>query len=276
MGKIRVKTIGDESAEEEAKKKAEEKREQKKAREAKEEAVEAPESTPSEKQAEKKVEAEPATQSPKAQKKESKYAKKNKAAPRSLKYQEVSLLVDKNKFYDLSEALELLNKTHLTDFDETVELHINTTGRGISGGLSLPHGSGKKTRVAVADDALIAEVEKGKVEFDVLVASPAMMPKLARVAKVLGPRGLMPNPKNGTITDSPDELIKKYEGGHMTFKTEANAPLIHLVVGKLSFGEKKLMENIQAAINAIKKDKITKVTLKSTMSPGIKLAGTSF
>ena len=99
-----------------------------------------------------------------------------------------------------------------------------------------------------------------------------MMPKLAHVAKFLGPRGLMPNPKNGTISDKPEEAMKKFQGGQISFKTESKVPLMHLSVGKMSFGDDKLSDNIKTIIGAIKKDRITKITLKSTMSPGIKLS----
>lgn len=190
---------------------------------------------------------------------------------RSKRYKAARLLVDRTKTYSLVDALELLPKLKLSRMNETVELHINTIETGISGNLILPHGTGKKTRVAIADDKLITEIEKGKIAFDVLVATPQMMPKLAKVAKFLGPRSLMPNPKSGTITDKPEELVKKYEGGQMRFKTEAKAPVIHLTVGKLSFGEKKLSDNIKTAFSAIQPSKIRKAILKSTMSPGIKL-----
>ncbi|KKR15651.1 MAG: 50S ribosomal protein L1 [Candidatus Levybacteria bacterium GW2011_GWA1_39_32] len=98
-----------------------------------------------------------------------------------------------------------------------------------------------------------------------------MMPKLAHVAKVLGPRGLMPNPKAGTITDKPEEIIKKFEGGQINFRSETKAPIVHLMVGKISLGPDKLSENINTAIKAVNKSKIRNVTLKSTMSPGIKI-----
>lgn len=97
------------------------------------------------------------------------------------------------------------------------------------------------------------------------------MPKLGRVAKVLGPRGLMPNPKNGTISEKPEEVAKKYEGGQINFKTEAKSPIMHLTVGKMSFGKEKLTQNVESLISAIKKSNIINATLKSTMSPGIKL-----
>ncbi|OGK38740.1 hypothetical protein A3F03_02360 [Candidatus Roizmanbacteria bacterium RIFCSPHIGHO2_12_FULL_41_11] len=179
--------------------------------------------------------------------------------------------MDKTKVYPMTEALELLAKFQKAKFDETVELHLNTTRTGILGSLILPHGTGKTTKVAIADDQLIAEIETGKIDFDILFAKPEMMPKLARVAKILGPRGLMPNPKNGTITQNPHDLRKKYERGQVSFKTEAKSPLIHLSVGKFSFGDKKLARNINAILQAVKPENIQKIVLKSTMSPGIKI-----
>ncbi len=125
--------------------------------------------------------------------------------------------------------------------------------------------------MAIATDELIEEIEKGKINFDILVATPQTMPQLAKVAKILGPRGLMPNPKNGTITQNPEALVKKFEAGQISFKTEAKAPIIHVSVGKFSFGDKKLKENIDTIIGAVKPENIQKATLKSTMSPGIKV-----
>ncbi len=265
MGKIRVKTFGDEELEQKEKEKAERKKEAKKVEKkaeikAEETAVE-PETEVKEEKAE--------TLEPKKEKKE-KFQKKQKAF-RSTQYLSLTEKVGQDKIYPLNDALELLEKLQRKKIDETVELHINTLSGGVSGNVTLPHGTGKKTKVAVATDALIAEVEKGVINFDILVAEPQMMAKLAKVAKVLGPRGLMPNPKNGTITDKPEELIKKYEGGQINFKTETKAPILHLTVGKMSFGTKKLEENIDAMLKAVKKPNIVNATLKSTMSPGIKL-----
>jgi|SRR3990167_1430916 len=205
------------------------------------------------------------------QKVEKKTKKKPGKSHRSKKYKEMLMEVDRTKTYSLADALALLPKVKLSKFDETVELHINTIQTGISGQMKLPHGTGKATKVAIADDDLISEIEKGKISFDILVATPAMMPKLAKVAKILGPRGLMPNPKAGTITEKPEEVVKKYEGGVNNYRTELKAPIIHLTVGKLSFGSDKLSENINTAISTIKKENIKTAVLKSTMSPGIKL-----
>jgi len=260
MGKIRVKTFGDEAAEQEEAKKLEQKREDKKQRE---EAKEIVEETPT---GEAKVE-----EKKEEPKKEKVKIKKDLKAFHSQKYDDLSTNVDKNKVYSLSEGLDLLVKLQRGKFDETVELHVNTATSNVSGNITLPHGTGKTTKVAIATDALISEIEKGTIDFDILVAEPQMMVKLAKVARILGPKGLMPNPKNGTVSANPQEVAKKYEGGLVSFKTESKNPLLHLTVGKVSFGKEKLTENIEEMLKAVKKANIVNVTLKSTMSPGIKI-----
>lgn len=197
--------------------------------------------------------------------------RKPRDTPHSKSYQAIAQIVDRNKKYDLNEALLFLEKLKRGKFDETVELHINTIATGISGNVTLPHGTGKIVRVAIADDDILAKVALNKIDFDILLASPLMMPKLAKVAKILGPKGLMPNPKNGTLTKDPQRLALSFAKGQMNFKTELKAPIMHLTVGKMSFGAKKLSENIETLIDAIKKEKIRNITLKSTMSPGIKI-----
>lgn len=200
-----------------------------------------------------------------------KVVKKEKKTSHSKAYQTLAQAIDKNKKYKLAEALTLLAKVQRSKFDETVELHINTIEMGISGNITLPHGTGKAVRVAIADDDLLARVAAGKIDFDVLLAEPSMMPKLARVAKILGPKGLMPNPKNATLVKDPEKAAEEFKKGQVNFRTELKAPIMHLIVGKMSFGDKKLIENIDALIEAIRKEKIRNITLKSTMSPGIKL-----
>lgn len=197
--------------------------------------------------------------------------RKIKKAPHSKSYRKAIGILDKSKKYKLTEALEMLEKLKRSKFDETVELHINTTETGVSGSLTLPHGTGKQIRVAIADDDLLAKVAQGKIDFDILLATPVMMPKLAKVAKILGPKGLMPNPKNATLVKDPEKAAENFKKGQVNFKTELKAPIMHLTVGKMSFGAKKLSENILALIEAVKKEKIRNATLKSTMSPGIKL-----
>ena len=214
------------------------------------------------------------SEAPKKKKKQ----KVGKAKERSAKYKTSVAMVEKSKLYTLSEALDLVEKTHMAKFDETVELHINTIS-SLNGSVTLPHGTGKSTRVAIlaplkdakAADELLKTIESGKIEFDILLATPDAMPRLAKVARILAPKGLMPNPKNGTITPNPEAVAEKYAGGHMTFKTESKAPVLHLSVGKLSFGKDKLEDNIKAAFKAVDMKNMKRVTLKSTMSPGIKL-----
>ncbi len=262
MGKIRIKTIGDEEAE------LKQKEETAKRKEAKKASISA-------KQDEKETEVEVSAKQNEPEKEEKKEVKVKKTEDRkdfhSQKYQTLTSLVDKTKVYSVSEALDLLEKLQRKSFDETVELHLNTHSTGLSGNVTLPNGTGKKTRVAIADDKLIAEIEKGIISFDILVAKPDMMVKLAKVAKILGPKGLMPNPKNGTITTNPEDVAKKYEGGQVNFKTEAKSPIMHLTVGKMSFGKEKLTQNLDSLFSAVKKSNIANATLKSTMSPGLKV-----
>ena len=294
MGKIRVKSFDEsENSELEAKKKAKrearlaESKRAKKAEktalktqkqsedvvEEKEEVAETPIST--EKTAEEAVSAMESAalvgsdvKPSESKKKKEKFVKQKTLSKR---VNENRKLVSKSQTYPLDKAVGLLVQFKTGKFDETVELHVNVREQGTSGTLKLPHGSGKTLRIKVADDALLASIEKGTIDFDVLVATPDMMPRLAKVARVLGPKGLMPNPKNGTVTTNPDEAVKKLSGGEMRFKTESKAPVIHLIIGKLSFGDKKIIENAQATIDAIGSNKIKSAILTSTMSPGIRL-----
>lgn len=266
MGKIRINTIGDEKIEKKQKESASKRKESKKSTKITEELTN---ETQKPEQKEAKVE-----------KKQSKKSSSNSLVKeRSKNYKTHAKLIDKEKIYPVSEAIELLEKVHIAKFDETVELHINTFEKGLNGTLTLPHGSGKKIRISIVSpatdakntDELLKKIESGIIDFDVLIATPDAMPRLAKVARVLGPRGLMPNPKNGTVTAKPDDLVKKYQSGQISFRTESKSPIMHLSIGKLSFGKDKLLENITAALTAIESKNIKNVTLKSTMSPGIKI-----
>lgn len=189
---------------------------------------------------------------------------------RSSRYRMARAKIDPNRGYQIEEAVKLVKETSLARFDGTVEAHVNTI-EPVSGSLTLPHPVGKEPKVVVADEKLLVRLEEGKIDFDVLLASPQMMPKLAKYAKILGPRGLMPNPKAGTIAENPEEAAKRFTGGLLRFKTEAEAPLIHLTLGKVSTQAEALAENLQAVIEAIGRPKIKKLTLTSTMGPGVKV-----
>ena len=217
-------------------------------------------------------------QSEKPEETEKKKVKKEKKARiRGKKYSHMSSLVDRSKLYPTAEAVALVKKTSFTKFDGTVELHINlnplTLGdkKDLRGSVTLPHGTGKEVKVAIADDKILDEVTAGKINFDILVAHPSMMPKLAKVARILGPKGLMPNPKNGTVTPDPDKRAKELSHGQVNFKTEPDQPLIHMIVGKVSFEDKKLVDNIAAVIEAVGSGKVAKATIAATKGPGIKL-----
>ncbi len=171
----------------------------------------------------------------------------------------------------IKEAVSLLKKIKSAGFDESIELHLVVDEMGLKGELDLPYSTGKIVKVSVVDDKVLTEIEKGKLDFDILVTHPSFMPKLAKFAKVLGPKGLMPNPKAGTISPHPEELVKKFSKGLLRWKTEAKSPLIHQMIGKLSAEEKSLVANADKFIEAVGKKHIQKAYIKSTMSPSIRL-----
>ncbi|MCD6225869.1 50S ribosomal protein L1 [bacterium] len=198
---------------------------------------------------------------------------KKKIRQRSKRYLEAKAKVDRTKLYPLKEAVALVKKTSLSKFVGNLEAHLVVDSTGEIGEVQLPHFKGKEKKVVVADDKVIARIKEGKIDFDVLLASPKMMPKIVPLARVLGPKGLMPNPKNGTLVDNPQEAVKKFsQGGVIKIKTEKKAPVVHLVLGKLDQPDKELVANVEALIAAIGKQRIKKMTLCATMGPGVKVA----
>lgn len=195
-----------------------------------------------------------------------------KARIRSKAYLAAKKQVDVNKNYSLDDGLKLLHSISISKTNDTVELHINVKEPGLSREVTLPHPTGKTKTIAVANDETLAQIESGKTNFDVLLASPAQMAKLVKFAKVLGPRGLMPNPKNGTVVTDPEAKAKILASSNVvTLKTEKDTPVIHTIAGKLSMNDELLTNNIVAILTALS-GKTTKVVLKSTMSPAIKIA----
>lgn len=285
MGKIRVATLGSEE-EAEQKRRAGARRQTKKSKKEKVEGVglhggertvmmEGVELKPEIKRLVEEVESgEPSAVS---SQQSAKQKKKKEVKPKSKKYQEAAKLVDRNKLYPLPEAIDLVKKTSLTKFDGTVELHVNLRPeilgetKSFRGSVRLPHTTGKTIRVAIADDELLTKLEKNIIDFDLLVSPPSLMPKLAKYAKLLGPKGLMPNPKNGTIGEDPKRLALSFAKGEVNFKNEPDQPVLHLVVGKVSQAEKELQENVEAYVSAINPTKILKATLSATMGPGVKM-----
>lgn len=190
---------------------------------------------------------------------------------RGKKYLAARTKVDPTKTYALPEAIKLVKETSFSGFDATVEAHLVTLKPGIQTEVTLPYFQGKTKRVEIASDETLKKLEAGKIDFDILIASPAFMGKLVKYAKVLGPKGLMPNPKNGTITDQPEEAVKKLQKGATSLKTEQNAPLIHTVFGKVSQKEEELEANLATIISTIGPRNIKRAVVCSSMGPGIKI-----
>lgn len=226
-------------------------------------------------------------QSEQAEAKEEKPKQKPKVGkqkPRSKKYQEAAKLIDPEKKYSIDEAVEIAKQASYSKFDGTLEIHLNSVNKNLRGSVSLPFASGKKVRILafgkgaqesgadqVGDDKKLEEIGGGKIDFDVLLTTPEWMGKLAGLAKVLGPRGLMPNPKNGSITDDLKKAVLEAQSGKVEYKTENNGKVVHLSLGKVSQPKEELTQNVKVLLSNIGKSKIRKATLSPTMGPGIKL-----
>lgn len=198
-------------------------------------------------------------------------AKTKKSRVRGKNYLAARAGIDKNRSYPLNEAIAKIKETSYTKFDATVELHVTVKKQGLSVQTTLPHGTGKQKKVEVANDETIKKLEDGKVDFDVLLATADMMPRLVPFAKILGPRGLMPNPKTGTLIKTAGDA-KNFSQNKITIKTEKKAPIIHVSVGKLSLTDSQITENTQTVIEALGKNQAVKAHLSSTMSPSLKLS----
>lgn len=226
-------------------------------------------------------------------KREKKYGKK---------YTEAAKLVDKNKEYKLEEALDLLTKTSTTKFDAACEIHVQLgvkpehAEQNIRMAVDLPGGTGKQVRVAavvgqakekdakdagaevVGGEELVEKINKGFLDFDIVVATPDMMPKLAKVGKILGTKGLMPNPKTETVTDDPKKTIEKLKKGRVEVRNDKFG-IVHAAFGKVSMGTSELEKNYIAIMDAIKKAKpqgikgtyLKKISVATTMGPGVKI-----
>jgi large subunit ribosomal protein L1 len=210
--------------------------------------------------------------------------------------------IDRNKFYSVEDAVKLVKERAKAKFDETIEMAFNLgidpkhADQNVRGVISLPHGTGKTVRVAVfakgekaeaakkagadivgADD-LAEKVQAGQMDFDRVIASPDMMVTVGKLGKVLGPRGLMPNPKLGTVTNDIAEAVKAAKGGQVEYRAQKEG-IVHAGVGKASFSEQALVENVKALFNAVNRAKpagakgtyMKKVSISSTMGPGLKL-----
>ncbi len=224
------------------------------------------------------------------------------------KYQEAIKLVDRTKLYSKEEAIKLVKEISFTKFDASVELALNLNldpkkvDQQLRGALVLPHGTGQTKRVLVVakgeqaqmakemgadyvgDIDILEKIEKENwFDFDIIIATPDMMPALGKIGKLLGPKGLMPNPKTGTVTVDVKKAITDIKKGRVEYRTDSYGN-IHVIIGKVSFSFEKLLENLETFIKLIIKSKpatikgkiIKNITLSSTMSPGIKIDQNSF
>lgn len=219
------------------------------------------------------------------------------------KYREAVLKVDAEKLYDIDEALKLAKETSFTKFDASLEIHVKLNldvkkaDQQIRTTIVLPHGTGKTKRVVafVPDDkvkeameagAILAgsedvfsKIDSGWLDFDVAIATPEMMKFLGKYGKILGTKGLMPNPKSGTVTTTVAKTIKEIQGGRVELKTDPTG-IVHQIIGKISFDLDKLKENFETFLNSIKSAKptgakgkyIQSISISTTMGPGIKIA----
>lgn len=256
MGQKRIKIIGEEA---EAKKEEEKKKGPKKIRVA---GLKGGERV-------RLVEAEPVKIKREAPKEEEKKPRKIKV--RGKKYLQAKQKVDRNKLYSLVEAVKLAKETSISSFVGNLEAHLVVNEIGEIGEVSLPHYEGKRRKVVVADEQVVEQIRAGRIDFDVLLATPSIMPKLLPFARILGPKGLMPNPKDGTLVKDPEEAKKRFESSALKIKTEKKAPVVHLVVGKLDQKDGELVANLEALIKAVGKEKIKKMVVCATMGPGIKV-----
>ena len=221
---------------------------------------------------------------------------------RSKSYRKVAELIEKDRLYSPVEASRLAKKTSTTSWDATVEVAMRLgvdprkADQMVRGTISLPHGTGKTVRVivfatgdkaaqaeaagadVVGSDDLIEQIQGGFLDFDAAIATPDQMAKVGRIARILGPRGLMPNPKTGTVTTDVAKAVTDIQGGKINFRVDKQANL-HMIIGKASFDEKQLVENYAAALDEVLRAKppsakgryLQKVTVSTTMGPGISI-----
>ena len=227
---------------------------------------------------------------------------------RGKKYADNCSQFDKYKEYSLGEALDLLIGFNKANFDESVDISVNLgvdpkhADQIVRGTVSLPNGTGKKVRVVAitkddsqikasleegaleaGNDNILEKIKKGWVDFDILIASPDMMPQLSKFGRVLGPRGLMPNPKVGTVTNEISKAVKDVIGGKVEYRVDKNG-IINVSVGRGSFSKEKLMENIKVCMasilkakpNAVKGIYFQKFTVSTTMGPGVRVVKSDF
>jgi large subunit ribosomal protein L1 len=203
---------------------------------------------------------------------ETKVKKVIKPRQHSKKYNQMAKGLDRETTHEIKDAVEILSKLAKSSKLKTVELTLNTRENGVRGEIKLPHSTGKEVRIAIFNPEVEAKITAGTFDFDMLLATPADMPKLAKFAKALGPKGLMPNPRNGTVTDNPEKRAKELAaGGTLPYKTESKSPIIHLALGPITQNEQDLIDNITETLRSIGSTKIKSAFLSCTHTPSVRL-----
>jgi len=208
----------------------------------------------------------------KAKKTTKKTVSLKKNSRRSHRYQYLKKLTQPGHLYPLDKAIKLQLQLSQSRRLKTAELHLNLTDTGLRGEINLPHSTGQEKTIEIFSDKTITKIKDNNIDFDILIATPKDMPKLARFAKVLGPRGLMPNPKNGNLTDKPKKRAEELSSGStLTYKSEAKTPIIHLTLGPITQDANKLADNITAIIKHVNPLKIKSAFLTTTHTPSTKI-----
>ena len=207
---------------------------------------------------------------------EKKALKKVKLTKKQKRIRGKAYLMAKNKYlnqktFPIAEAIKILKQISYEKFNAAVELHLNLSEKNLKGEVTLPHGTGKTLKITVFDEEVEKELQNNQISFDILIAQAKDMPKLVKFAKLLGPKGLMPSPKKGTLTDDPKKAVTKLGSGTMHFKSEAKFPLLHQVIGRRDFTEKQLLENFKAFIRAVNLKYIQAAFVKTSMSPAVRI-----
>lgn len=204
---------------------------------------------------------------------EAKVKKVAKPRKRSRSYTAMAKGLSREDTHEIKESVEILSRIAKSTKIKTVELTINTRETGLRGEIKLPHSTGKEVRIAIFSPEVEEKINSGSIDFDMLLATPADMPKLARFAKTLGPKGLMPNPKSGTVTADPEKRAKELAaGGTLPYKTEAKSPIIHLSLGNITQNEQDLIDNVSEVLRAVGPSKIKSAFLSCTHTPSVRLS----
>lgn len=192
---------------------------------------------------------------------------------RSARYQRLRKEVSKDTLFSIADAVTKITTLSRGSKLKTVELTVNVKEAGLRGEIKLPHSTGKEIKIAIFNDEVANKISNGQIDFDMLLATPADMPKLARFAKVLGPRGIMPNPRNGTVTPDPEKRAAELAaGGTLPYKTEGKFPIIHLALGPITQNQQDLIDNLTETLRSIGVSKIRSAFLSCTQTPSVKLS----